>query len=165
MHCAHAGHTVGRSHRGRHTRGHRSCAQFPDFGLVEKTRFSEENWRKYRLSEENLGISRKSGHREDSILEKSIICLIRVRGFPLRDILSLRALGGGLGQGARIVGASPPPPSASIFWVLGLIRKSCKNHVLVKKSGSIHDLVKENSLIYMNIWFLYSFGFLFIWKL
>ena len=29
---------------------------------------------------------------------KSIICLIRVRGFPLRDILSLRALGDGLGQ-------------------------------------------------------------------
>ena len=30
---------------------------------------------------------------------------IRVRGFPARDILSLCALGDGIGQGARIVGA------------------------------------------------------------
>ena len=29
-----------------------------------------------------------------------------MRGFPLRDILSLRALGDGLGQGARIVAAA-----------------------------------------------------------
>ena len=36
---------------------------------------------------------------------------IRVRGFPLRDILSLRALRDGVGQGRKIVGASPPPPS------------------------------------------------------
>ena len=43
----------------------------------------------------------KIHEQEDSILEKSIICLIRVRGFPLRDILSLRALGDGLGQGRK----------------------------------------------------------------
>ena len=51
--------------------------------------------------------------QEHPILEKSIICLIRVRGFPLRDILSLRASGDGLGQARKIVGAPPSPPSAS----------------------------------------------------
>ena len=56
------------------------------------------------------------------------LLLIRVRGFPLRDILSLRALGDGLGQGREIVGASSsssPPPSASFSEMLGLLGKSC----------------------------------------
>ena len=47
--------------------------------------------------------------------------LIRVRGFPARDILSLCALGDGIGQDNKIVGASP---SASFSSVLGLVRKS-----------------------------------------
>ena len=42
-----------------------------------------------------------------------ISVLIRVRGFPLRDILSLRALGYGLGQGRKIVGAPSSLASAS----------------------------------------------------
>ena len=33
--------------------------------------------------------------------------LIRVRGFPARDILSLCALGDGIGQDNKIVGVSP----------------------------------------------------------
>ena len=45
---------------------------------------------------------------------------IRVRGFPARDIFSLRALRDGLGQDNKIVGA----PSASFSSVLGLVRKS-----------------------------------------
>ena len=49
--------------------------------------------------------------------------LIRVRGFPARDILSLRALGDGIGQDNKIVGA-PSPSSASFSSVLGLVRKS-----------------------------------------
>ena len=89
----------------------------------------------------------KIKEQEDSILEKSIICLIRVRGFPLRDILSLRALGDGLGQGRKIVGASPPP-SASFSQMLGLVRKSYTKRCFVKNLKSGSDLVKENSLIY-----------------
>ena len=46
--------------------------------------------------------------------------VIRVRGFPARDILSLCALGDGIGQDNKIVGAS----SASFSSVLGLVRKS-----------------------------------------
>ena len=88
----------------------------------------------------------KIQEQEDSILEKSIICLIRVRGFPLRDILSLRALGDGLGQGRKIVGASPP--SASFSQMLGLVRKSYTKRCFVKNLKSASDLVKENSLIY-----------------
>ena len=65
----------------------------------------------YRTTD--LGGKVEKMHANPSILEKSIICLIRVRGFPLRHILSLRALGDGLGQGRKIVGA-PSPPSASI---------------------------------------------------
>ena len=87
----------------------------------------------------------KIQEQEDSILEKSIICLIRVRGFPLRDILSLRALGDGLGQGRKIVGA---PPSASFSQMLGLVRKSYTKRCFVKNLKSASDLVKENSLIY-----------------
>ena len=49
--------------------------------------------------------------------------LIRVRGFPARDILSLRALGDGIGQDNKIGGASSPW-SASFSSVLGLVRKS-----------------------------------------
>ena len=48
--------------------------------------------------------------------------LIRVRGFPARDILSLCALGDGIGQDNKIVGASSS--SASFSSVLGLVRKS-----------------------------------------
>ena len=48
---------------------------------------------------------------------------IRVRGFPARDILSLCALGDGIGQDNKIVGASSPS-SASFSSVLGLVRKS-----------------------------------------
>ena len=70
--------------------------------------------------------------------------LIRVRGFPLRDILSLRALGDGLGQGRKIVGA----PSASFSQMLGLVRKSYTKRCFVKNLKSTSDLVKENSLIY-----------------
>ena len=76
---------------------------------------------------------------------------IRVRGFPLRDILSLRALGDGLGQGRKIVGApspSPSPPSASFSQMLGLVRKSYTKRCFVKNLKSASDLVKENSLIY-----------------
>ena len=52
---------------------------------------------------------------------------IRVRGFPLRDILSLRALRDGVGQGRKIVGASPsPPPSASFLQVLFFVGKVLK---------------------------------------
>ena len=54
-----------------------------------------------------------------------ISVLIRVRGFPLRDILSLRALGDGLGQARKIVGTSAP--SASFSQVLGLVRKITQN--------------------------------------
>ena len=78
--------------------------------------------------------------------------LIRVRGFPLRDILSLRALGDGLGQGRKIVGASSSssssPPSASFSQMLGLVRKSYTKRCFVKNLKSTSDLVKENSLIY-----------------
>ena len=50
-----------------------------------------------------------------NLQENMLPVLIRVRGFPLRDILSLRALGYGLGQGRKIVGApSSPSPSASV---------------------------------------------------
>ena len=74
-------------------------------GFPQETGFRGEKSRKWV----------KIQDQEDPILEKSIICIIRVRGFPLRDILSLRALGDGLGQGRKIVGASPPPPpSASL---------------------------------------------------
>ena len=78
------------------------------------------------------------------------LLLIRVRGFPLRDILSLRALGYGLGQGRKIVGAppSPSPPSASFSQMLGLVRKSYTKRCFVKNLKSTSDLVKENSLIY-----------------
>ena len=44
------------------------------------------------------------------------IFIIRVRGFPARDIFSLRALRDGLGQGDRVAGA--PSPSASFLQVL-----------------------------------------------
>ena len=90
----------------------------------------------------------KIQEQEDSILEKSIICLIRVRGFPLRDILSLRALGDGLGQGRKIVGASSSPSSASFSQMLGLVRKSYTKRCFAKNLKSTSDLVKENSLIY-----------------
>ena len=49
--------------------------------------------------------------------------IVRVRGFPARDILSLCALGDGIGQDNKIVGASSPS-SASFSSVLGLVRKS-----------------------------------------
>ena len=49
---------------------------------------------------------------------------IRVRGFPARDILSLCALGDGIGQDNKIVGASSSSSSASFSSVLGLVRKS-----------------------------------------
>ena len=53
------------------------------------------------------------------------LLLIRVRGFPARDILSLCALGDGIGQDNKIVGASSPSPSSALFSsVLGLVRKS-----------------------------------------
>ena len=55
----------------------------------------------------------KIQRQEHPILEKSIVYLIRVRGFPLRDISSLRALGDGLGQARKIVGASSPSASFS----------------------------------------------------
>ena len=88
--------------------------------------------------------------RGDLIMEKSIICIIRVRGFPLRDILSLRALGDGLGQARKIVGTSSPPPSASFSQVLGLVRKITQNCCFVKNSRSGNYLVKDNSLIYIE---------------
>jgi len=101
----------------------------------------------------------KIQEQEDPILEKSILCIIRVRGFPLRDILSLRALGDGLGQARKIVGtsssSSSPPPSASFSQVLGLVRKITQNTGFVKNSRSSNDLVKEKVLnshrIYMNV--------------
>ena len=116
--------------------GTRSARNFPIPGLVQDSRFRGEKSRKLVKIQE----------QEDSILEKSIICLIRVRGFPLRDILSLRALGDGLGQGRKIVGA--PPPSASFSQMLGLVRKSYTKRCFVKNLKSASDLVKENSLIY-----------------
>ena len=90
---------------------------------------------------------------------------IRVRGFPLRDILSLRALGDGLGQGREIVGASsssPPPPSASFSEVLGLLGKSCTKWCFCGEfkeqqwfnEGELLNLHR----IDMNVWFLYSYG-------
>ena len=50
---------------------------------------------------------------------------VRVRGFPARDILSLCALGDGIGQDNKIVGASSSSSSSASFSsVLGLVRKS-----------------------------------------
>ena len=54
-----------------------------------------------------------------------ISVLIRVRGFPLRDIFSLRALRDGLEQCARVVGTPPPPPSPSFLQVLFFWGKIC----------------------------------------
>ena len=59
--------------------------------------------------------------------------IIRVRGFPARDIFSLRALRDGLGQGARVVGVlslpSLLPSLASFLQVLVLVRKVLKIEV------------------------------------
>ena len=43
-----------------------------------------------------------------TLMKENSLINIRVRGFPLRDILSLRALGDGLGQGARVLWTPPP---------------------------------------------------------
>ena len=62
--------------------------------------------------------------------------IIRVRGFPARDIFSLRALRDGLEQGARVVGTPspppPPPPSSSFLQVL-FWGENHENRVVVKK--------------------------------
>ena len=78
-----------------------------------------------------------------------IYIYIRVRGFPLRDILSLRALGDVLGQARKIVGTSSPP-SASFSQVLGLVKKITQNCGFVKNSSSGNYLVKDNSLLYIE---------------
>ena len=71
-------------------------------------------------------MSEFTGICDSQCVHKGLL-LIRVRGFPARDILSLRALGDGIGQDNKIVGASSSAsssPSASFSSVLGLVRKS-----------------------------------------
>ena len=65
-------------------------------------------------------MSEFTGICDSQCVHKGLL-LIRVRGFPARDILSLCALGDGIGQDNKIVGASS---SASFPSVLGLVRKS-----------------------------------------
>ena len=57
-------------------------------------------------------MSEFTGICDSQCVHKGLL-LIRVRGFPARDILSLCALGDGIGQDNKIVGASP---SASTHW-------------------------------------------------
>ena len=84
---------------------------------------------KVKKMRENPGMEWKDARRE-----KSIICVIRVRGFPARDIFSLRALRDGLEQCARVVGTpSPPPPPPSFLQVLFFGGKYAENRVVVKK--------------------------------
>ena len=68
-------------------------------------------------------MSEFTGICDSQCVHKGLV-LIRVRGFPARDILSLRALGDGIGQDNKIVGAPSSPSSASFSSVLGLVRKS-----------------------------------------
>ena len=63
-------------------------------------------------------------------MQKSIICTTRVRGFPFQDILILRALGNGVGQGARVVGKGS---TASFLQVLGSVCKSEENRLVGKR--------------------------------
>ena len=69
-------------------------------------------------------MSEFTGICDSQCVHKGLL-LIRVRGFPARDILSLCALGDGIGQDNKIVGASSSlSSSASFSSVLGLVRNS-----------------------------------------
>ena len=71
--------------------------------------------------------------------------IIRVRGFPARDIFSLRALRDGLGQGARVVGApsSSSSPSASFLQVRVCVGKILKIEMYKRKLRSSGHSVKK----------------------
>ena len=71
-----------------------------------------------------------------------------MRGFPARDIFSLRALRDGLGQGARVVGA---PSSASFLQVLVCVGKNIENRDVVKKIKEWWSLSEEKEEICVHL--------------
>ena len=72
-------------------------------------------------------MSEFTGICDSQCVHKGLL-LIRVRGFPARGISSLCALGDGIGQDNKIVGASSPS-SASFLQVLVFVGKIMKMEV------------------------------------
>ena len=100
-------------------------------GLVGKSGCSKQNWEKWGLDYKTWPSKWIDGFSINFRIKVKFgsIFIIRVRGFPARDIFSLRALRDGLGQGARVVGAPSPSPSASFLQVLVFVGKTLKIEV------------------------------------